>query len=132
MDRSLLIATLAATFTGFANAIIYLMWIANSTPELTSFVFVSVMGAGIVLLAAVIWGIPSHLLLKRCHKQTIGWYILVGSIPSLLIPFDYIMGGHYPNLISATLFFTYVGVSASIAFWLVVKQSMPNKLINKD
>jgi hypothetical protein len=132
MARSLLIATLVATLTGFANAIIYLLWIANSLPEFAAFIFVSVLGAGIVLLAVVIWGIPIHFLLKRCHKQMIGWYILVGSIPSLLIPVDYLMGGNYPNLILDTLFFTYVGVSASIAFWLAVKQGMPNKQINKD
>jgi len=132
MDRSLLIATLTATLTGFLNAIIYLMWIANSIPELNAFIFVSFLGASIVLLAVVVWGIPIHFLLKHYHKQSIGWYILVGSIPSLLIPLDYLIGGNYPNLILDTFYFIYVGVSASIAFWLAVKQSMPNKPLKQD
>jgi hypothetical protein len=132
MDRSLLIGILSATLTGFLNAIVYLMWIANSIPEFNAFIFVSFVGASIVLLAVVVWGIPIHFLLKHCHKKSIGWYILVGSIPSLLIPLDYLIGGNYPNLILDTLFFIYVGVSASIAFWLAVKQSMPNKPFKQD
>ncbi len=132
MDRSLLIATLAATLTGLVNAIIYVIGIANSIPNFSALIVFSIIGAGIVLLAVVVWGVPIHFLLKRFHKQSIGWYILVGSIPSILIPFDYLMGGYYSSLITDTLFFTYVGVSASIAFWLALKQSMPNKLFKRD
>ncbi len=104
MDRSLLIATLAATLTGLVNAFIYVIGIANSISDFSALIVFSIIGAGIVLLAVVVWGFPTHFLLKRYHKQTIGWYILVGSIPSLLIPLIYLLVGHNPTLISVTLF----------------------------
>lgn len=127
MDRSLIIATLAATVTGLVNSVLYLLWISNSSMGVTALIFLALVGAGVVLLTVIFFGIPVHFLLKRTKRQSLVWYLLAGSIPSILIPIDYLLGGYYSNLILNTLFFAYVGVIAAIAFWFVIKQSVPNK-----
>lgn len=116
MESSVIKATLMATLTGFVNAILYVFAISDGELNFQSMFFLALIGAAVVFAVVLVWGLPMHYVLKRFKKTGMGWYISIGIIPSLMIPLDYLMGGYYTNLIIQTLFFSYVGIVAAIAF----------------
>ena len=109
-------AILLASLTGFLNALLYIFAISDGDVEFKFGLIVGFMGVTVVFVAIIVWGLPMHYLLKRFKKTGFGWYMLVGMVPSVMLPLDYLLGGYYSHLAIQTVFFSYVGVLAAIVF----------------
>lgn len=116
MQSSVIKAILLASLTGFLNALLYIFAISDGDVEFKFVVLVGFMGITVVFVAIIVWGLPMHYLLRRLNKTGFGWYMLVGMVPSLLVPLDYLLGGYYLHLVMETVFFSYVGMIAAIVF----------------
>ena len=122
METTVIKATLFSSLTGFLNATLYILAISGDAIEFPAALIFASVGAFAVFLVVVFWGIPMHYLLRRLNKTSIRWYVLVGIIPSLIIPVDYYMGGNYSDLVLQTLYFTYVAIVAAVVFRANVRE----------
>jgi hypothetical protein len=117
-----LISALFTVFTsGVFNALVYLLWVSNSTVDFSFLLVMSLVGGLVVLGFTVVWGLPLHFLLRRKKMKELRYYLVIGALPCLGIPVDYMLGGYYSNIFGHTLFFCFVGVISALLFWKSVK-----------
>ncbi len=73
----------------------------------------------IALIVLVIWAIPLHFILNRIGKTKLTWYLLPSLLPGFIFVYWFKPFGRDRDLhlLSQSMFCSFVGAAAGIAFW---------------